>query len=137
MPLSDVAIRKAKPTDKPQRLFDGGGLYLEVSPAGGKLWRWKYRHGGKEKRMAFGVYPDVSLKACPWCFRRKAGKPIAEGCLSCGGRGCVGCRRHRESLPRLSGLVTKPQVSGEQTPQGHHKAARLLSAVRARGFRMP
>lgn len=61
MALTDIAIRKAKPADKPQRLFDGGGLYLEVSPAGGKLWRWKYRYGGKEKRMAFGTYPDVSL----------------------------------------------------------------------------
>lgn len=50
------------------------------------------------------------VKACPWCFRRKAGKPIAEGCLSCGGRGCVRCRRHPESLPRLSGLVTMPEA---------------------------
>lgn len=61
MPLSDVAIRKAKPTGKVQRLFDGGGLYLEISPAGGKLWRQKYRFGGKEKRLAHGAYPDVSL----------------------------------------------------------------------------
>lgn len=61
MPLSDVAIRKAKPTDKTQRLFDGGGLYLEVSPAGGKWWRLKYRHGGKEKRLSLGTYPEVSL----------------------------------------------------------------------------
>lgn len=61
MPLSDVAIRKAKPADKPQRLFDGGGLYLEVTPAGGKLWRWKYRYASKEKRLALGVYPDVGL----------------------------------------------------------------------------
>ncbi|MFZ5656265.1 MAG: tyrosine-type recombinase/integrase [Pseudomonadota bacterium] len=61
MPLSDVAIRKAKPTDKPQRLFDGGGLYLEVAPSGGKLWRWKYRYAGKEKRLALGTYPDVGL----------------------------------------------------------------------------
>lgn len=61
MPLSDVQIRKAKPGPKPTRLFDGGGLYLEVSPAGGKLWRWKYRHGGKEKRLALGAYPAVSL----------------------------------------------------------------------------
>lgn len=61
MPLSDVSIRKAKPADKPLRLFDGGGMYLEISPAGGKLWRLKYRHGGKEKRLALGVYPDVSL----------------------------------------------------------------------------
>ena len=56
--LTDTAIRKAKPADKPQRLFDGGGLYLEVSPAGGKLWRWKYRINGKEKRLAIGIYPD-------------------------------------------------------------------------------
>ena len=61
MPLSDVAIRRAKPSDKPQRLFDGGGLYLEVMPTGGKLWRWKYRYAGKEKRLALGAYPDVTL----------------------------------------------------------------------------
>ena len=51
-----------------------------------------------------------TVKACPWCFRRKAGKPIAEACLSCGGKGCVSCRRHRESLPMLSGLVTMPEA---------------------------
>lgn len=61
MPLTDTAIRKAKPTAKPQRLFDGGGLYLEISPAGGKLWRLKYRYAGKEKRLALGTYPDVPL----------------------------------------------------------------------------
>ena len=61
MPLSDIAIRKAKPSDKVQRLFDGGGLYLEISPAGGKLWRQKYRVAGKEKRLAHGTYPEVSL----------------------------------------------------------------------------
>lgn len=62
MPLSDAAIRKAPPRDKPYRLTDGGGLYLEVSPSGGRYWRLKYRFGGKEKRLAFGVYPDVGLK---------------------------------------------------------------------------
>lgn len=61
MPLTDTAIRNAKPADKPVRLFDGGGLYLEISPTGGKLWRMKYRFGGKEKRLAFGVYPDLTL----------------------------------------------------------------------------
>ena len=61
MPLSDVAIRKAKATDKVQRLFDGFGLYLEVTPAGSKLWRQKYRFGGKEKRLAHGSYPTVTL----------------------------------------------------------------------------
>jgi len=61
VPLTDTALRKAKPTDKVQRLFDGGGLYLEITPAGGKLWRQKYRFAGKEKRLAHGTYPDVSL----------------------------------------------------------------------------
>ncbi|MFJ1253822.1 tyrosine-type recombinase/integrase [Cupriavidus sp. CuC1] len=62
MPLTDTAIRTAKPTDKTQKLFDGGGLYLEVAPSGGKWWRMKYRFAGKEKRLSFGVYPDVGLK---------------------------------------------------------------------------
>jgi integrase len=61
MALTDVAIRKVALTDKPQRLFDGGGLYLEVSPSGGKWWRFKYRHGGKEKRLSLGTYPDIRL----------------------------------------------------------------------------
>ncbi|WP_369291027.1 tyrosine-type recombinase/integrase [Burkholderia pseudomallei] len=62
MALTDVTIKNAKPGEKPIRLFDGGGLYLEIAPAGGKWWRLKYRFGGKEKRISLGVYPDVSLK---------------------------------------------------------------------------
>lgn len=62
MPLTDVEIRSAKSKDKSYRLFDGGGLYLEVAPSGGKWWRFKFRFSGKEKRLSFGVYPDVGLK---------------------------------------------------------------------------
>lgn len=62
MPLSDIAIRTAKAASKPVRMYDTGGLYLEISPAGGKLWRLKYRFGGKEKLLALGRYPEVSLK---------------------------------------------------------------------------
>lgn len=62
MSLTDTAIRNAKPGEKPVKLFDERGLYLEVSPAGGKWWRLKYRFDGKEKRLSLGVYPDVSLK---------------------------------------------------------------------------
>jgi integrase len=62
MPLTDTAIRNAKPGEKAIKLFDERGLYLEVSPAGGKWWRLKYRFDGKEKRLSLGVYPDVSLK---------------------------------------------------------------------------
>ncbi len=59
---SNTAIRNAKPGEKPVSLFDERGLYLEISPAGGKWWRLKYRLGGKEKRLSLGVYPDVSLE---------------------------------------------------------------------------
>jgi len=62
MSLTDTTVRNAKPGEKTARIFDGGGLYLEVAPSGGKWWRLKYRHGGKEKRLSLGVYPDVSLK---------------------------------------------------------------------------
>ena len=62
MTLTDTAIRTAKPSEKARRLFDGRGMYLEVSPAGGKLWRLKYRFLGKEKRLSLGVYPDTGLK---------------------------------------------------------------------------
>lgn len=61
MPLTDTAIRNAKPGKKPMRLFDGGGLYLEIAPSGGKWWRLKYRFAGKEKRISLGVYPEVTL----------------------------------------------------------------------------
>ncbi|WP_027175902.1 tyrosine-type recombinase/integrase [Desulfovibrio aminophilus] len=76
--LTDTAIRNAKPGPKPKRLFDGGGLYLEVSPAGAKLWRLKYRFGGKEKRLALGAYPAVSLAAARE-RRDEARKVLAQG----------------------------------------------------------
>ena len=63
MPLTDTACRNAKPASKPRRLYDAGGLYLEVSPAGGRWWRLKYRLAGKERRLSLGVYPDVNLAA--------------------------------------------------------------------------
>jgi Arm domain-containing DNA-binding protein len=77
MPLTDTALRNAKPAEKAIRLFDGGGLYLEVSPAEGKWWRFKYRFGGKEKRLSLGVYrgrarqtrqsPTIAGRWCrPW-----------------------------------------------------------------------
>ena len=62
MSLTIVTINHAKPKGKPYRLYDEKGLYLEVTKAGGKLWRLKYRFGGKEKRLAIGPYPEISLK---------------------------------------------------------------------------
>ena len=62
MPLTDTAIRTAKPTDKPYKLSDEKGLFLLIQPNGAKYWRLKYRYGGKEKMLSFGVYPDIGLK---------------------------------------------------------------------------
>ncbi|EOF5432066.1 tyrosine-type recombinase/integrase [Salmonella enterica] len=61
MALTDTAIRKTKPTEKPFKLADSSGLYLLIKPNGSKLWYMKYRIDGKEKKLAFGPYPDISL----------------------------------------------------------------------------
>ncbi|MEE9913540.1 MAG: integrase arm-type DNA-binding domain-containing protein [Deltaproteobacteria bacterium] len=61
IPLTDMKVLKAKPKDKPASFFDGGGLYLLVTPTGGKLWRFKYRFNKQEKKLALGSYPEISL----------------------------------------------------------------------------
>ncbi len=61
MSLSDAKARNAKPGTKPYKIADGDGLFLLVTPSGGKYWRLKYFFGGKEKLLALGVYPDVNL----------------------------------------------------------------------------
>lgn len=78
MPLTAIQLKNSKPTDKTQKLFDGKGMYLEVTPKGGTYWRFKYRINGKEKRISFGVYPDVSLKDAREA-RDDARKLVAKG----------------------------------------------------------
>ena len=80
MPLTDTACKKATcPEGRPSvRLADEKALYLEVTAAGGKYWRWKYRYGGKEKRLALGVYPDVTLAQAREA-RDEARKALAGG----------------------------------------------------------
>jgi integrase len=73
MPLTDIAIRKAKPKAKPYKLPSEKGLYLYVSPSGGKLWRFNYRFGGKQNTLSLGAYPDVPLAG------RKIGGQTIEG----------------------------------------------------------
>lgn len=62
MPLTNTAIKAAKPQGKPYKLFDEKGLFLLVEPSGGLLWRLKYRLNGKEKKLAIGRYPEIGLK---------------------------------------------------------------------------
>lgn len=76
--LTEVEIRAAKAVEKPLKLFDGGGLYLLVTPNGGRWRRLKYRYEGKERGISLGVYPDVSLKRARIC-RDDARRMIAEG----------------------------------------------------------
>ena len=108
MPLTDTAIRSVKPATKPVRLFDGGGLYLEVSPSGGKWWRFKYRFAGKEKRLSLGVYPDVPL----------AGRKDKDS-----GEWIDGARDKRDQARQLVAQGVDPGV--------HRKAAKSATVERA------
>jgi len=60
-PLTDIQVKNVKPQEKEITLFDGGGLYVKITPSGGKLWHLKYRYRGKDKKLCLGAYPAVSL----------------------------------------------------------------------------
>lgn len=77
-PLSETKVRTAKPQAKEVKLFDGGGLFLLIAPSGGKLWRFKYRFAGKERKLTFGTYPEISL-ADARQRREEARKLLANG----------------------------------------------------------
>jgi hypothetical protein len=78
MKISDTAVRKAKPEAKPYKMADGGGMFLLVQPNGGKWWRLKFRFGGKEKLLALGVYPEVTLSEAR-TKREAARKLLSQG----------------------------------------------------------
>jgi integrase len=78
MPLTDTEVRKTKPGDKPYRLSDANSLFLWVTPAGGKLWRWAYEFEGREKLMSIGKYPLVTLAEAR-VRRDEARKMLANG----------------------------------------------------------
>lgn len=76
--LTEAEVRNAQPSEKSRKIFDGGGLYLEVAPNGSRWWRLKYRIDGVEKRLSLGVYPDITLKRARE-RRQEARRLIAEG----------------------------------------------------------
>ena len=78
MPITDAAVRTAKPGEKPQKLTDGKGLYLYIPPTGGKLWRYDYAFNGKRKTLALGPYPAITL-ADARERREEARKLLANG----------------------------------------------------------
>ncbi len=77
MPLTNTQCQNAKPKEKSYKLGDSAGMYLEIMPNGSKYWRMKYRHLDKEKRLALGVYPDVTLAEAR--EKRDAAKKILAG----------------------------------------------------------
>jgi len=77
-PLSEVKVRTAKPQENSYKIFDGGGLFLLVTPSGGRLWHFKYRYDKKERKLTFGPYPEISL-ADARQRRDEARKQVANG----------------------------------------------------------
>jgi integrase len=93
MALTDIAIRNAKPRDKAYKLFDERGLYIQITPNGGKWWRFKFRFDGKEKLLSLGTYPDVSLQAAR-DKRDEARKLIAAGVSPSDNRKAIKAAKH-------------------------------------------
>jgi len=77
-PLSETKVRNSKPQENAYKLFDGGGLFLFVTPSGGRLWHFKYRFDTKEKKLSLGTYPEISL-ADARMRREEARRQIAHG----------------------------------------------------------
>jgi len=108
MALTDKVIRAARCSQKSVRLFDGGGLYIEIAPNGGKWWRLKYLFAGKEKRLSLGVYPVVPL----------AGRKDKDT-----GQWVKGARDRREEVKRL--------LANGIDPSEHRKAHKAVVIERA------
>lgn len=104
--LTSVAIKNAKHGDKPVRLFDGGGLYLELMPNGSRYWRLKYRFNGKEKRLALGVYPEVSLATAR--EKRDEARKVIHGGVDPSAK-----RQADRQLARLSSETTFEAIASE------------------------
>ncbi|VVD94334.1 Arm DNA-binding domain-containing protein [Pandoraea anhela] len=121
MPLTDIAVRKATPADKQYRLGDAAGMYLEVQPSGAKYWRLRYRFEGKQKTLALGVYPAVSLR------RARESRDAARTLLVKGvdpGASRVAVKANREHLRQTrsralpeSGIVSSRRICRSHMPR--------------------
>ena len=106
LPLTDMQVQKAKPTDKEYKLSDGGGLHLLVTPTGGKLWRLQYRFADKQKGVAFGSYPEISLSKARQC-RDDARKLLANGIDPLSVKKELAEKKHLESLNTFEAVTLK------------------------------
>lgn len=132
MPLTDAQIRKAQPGEKPLRLYDERGLYLEVRTKtdgkAAKWWRFKYRFDGKEKLLSLGTFPDVSL-ATARSARDKAREQVARGIDPSTARKAIAASR-TESAANSFEVVAREwhkQIHSAKVSEGH--AARTLTRL--------
>ena len=136
-PLTEAKLRAIKVSGKVERYHDQRGLYLELSAAGGKLWRWKYHFDGKEKRMAFGSWPEVSLKEAR--DKRDDARKVLQSGVD------PGCRNRKKVLAHTQGRtfehVAREWVAGrtEVWAQRHTETVvdRLVANVYPAIGRMP
>jgi hypothetical protein len=82
MALTDIKVRSAKPQEKEYTLVDGDGMFLLIHPNGSKYWRFRFRFGGKQHLMAFGVYPETSLADARQKGKRPEGLLLLESILA-------------------------------------------------------
>lgn len=109
MALTDIKVRTAKPTDKQYKLTDGNGMHLLVHPNGSRYWRLQYRFGGKQKMLALGVYPEVSL-ADARARRDEARKLLANSIDPGDKRKMIKLNRKKHALSNSSLLNGMPQI---------------------------
>lgn len=128
MSLTDFAIRALKPQAKPYKAADAKGLYLQITPAGGKLWRLKYRTLGKEKLLALGCYPEVSLNAA-----RKARDTARE--LIAAGRDPAAEKKRDKARSMEDAAQTFDSVAGEFIAKREREGMTETTAVKAQWFR--
>ncbi len=121
--LTDAAIRKTTPGEKPRKLADGNGLYLEIQPSGARYWRLKYRIGGKEKRLSLGVYPAVSLADA----RKRCDEARA---LLAGGTDPSEARKERKATQAQAQVLATLAAAGEPLPDTFEAVAREWFATR-------
>ena len=126
MPLTDTEIRKARPQEKPYKLGDGAGLYLWVTPPGGRKWRASYRFEGKQKTITFGGYPEVSLSMAHE-RHREARRLLAEGLDPMEQRKSV---KTAQDVANVNSFVSVTALWVEHWKEG--KSARHVDSVRRR-----
>lgn len=131
MPLTDVACKNAKcPPEKARARFtDSGGLYLEVTPAGGKHWRWKFRFDGKEKRLAIGSYPAITLGEAR-AAREKARLVLKGGTDPVGAKreAKAAARERRDNTFKAVAMEWLEHWKGDKTPRWTEGVKRRLEA---------